>query len=132
MDSIYIHTAREKLKGIWPSGEIYGKDENLILGEEEAPENSYQTRKPRCVRLSSGLRKQISSPSPASTHNLPRRQKTLQASQRLQPILDTSTEKKKVPFSNDHKCPKLLTAASIVWTFRDQRHQVLAPFPSTM
>lgn len=72
-----------------------------------------------------------SSPSPASFHNLPRRQKALQARQRLQPVLDTSTEQN-VPSSNDHKCQKLLTAASIVWLFRNQRHQVLVIVPSTM
>lgn len=47
MDSIYIHTAHENLKDIW----LNGKDENLILGDEEASENnSYQTRKPTVMQ----------------------------------------------------------------------------------
>lgn len=39
---------------------------------------------------------------------------------------------KNVPLSNDRKCQKLLTVASIVWMFGDQGHQVLALVPSTM
>lgn len=86
----------------------------------EEENNSYQARKHRCWRgqkspFCQADQDQVLLP-PVSTHSLhlPRTQKTLHVSQRLQPILDT----------NDQNFQKLLT----VWTIRDLCQQVLHMF----
>lgn len=103
----------------------------LLRRTANTPGNAGHERRTQVSVFPAALRSRSGESRPRSTRNRPRTSKTLQISQKLRPILDTSIEQN-VPSSNDRKSQKLLTAASTLWTFRDQRQRVPALVPSTM